>query len=82
MKEIKLEEVNNIPIDLIKDDISQAIEVTQTVIKPYTESQLSALYHNSELDTLDVFMNQYVDAELKGKFNIIYLFINGYSIFT
>lgn len=35
-------------------------------IKPYTESQLSALYYNQELETLDDFIKQYVQAELKG----------------
>nr|XP_023017259.1 ectopic P granules protein 5 homolog [Leptinotarsa decemlineata] len=37
-----------------------------SVMKPYTESQLSALYHNNELVTIDAFNSQFVEAELKG----------------
>lgn len=35
-------------------------------IIPYTETQLSALYRNGELEILDDFISQYVEAELKG----------------
>ncbi|CAG9829221.1 unnamed protein product [Diabrotica balteata] len=37
-----------------------------TEMKPYTETQLSALYYNQELETLEEFIEQYVNAELKG----------------
>lgn len=63
MKEIKLQDLNEIPKSLIKEESTEVVKVP---IKPYTESQLSALYHNSELDTLDAFITQYVEAELKG----------------
>lgn len=70
MKEMKLQDFNEIPKTVIKDSTVLA----KVSIKPYTESQLSALYHNSELDTLDAFITQYVDAELKGKmFRLIML---------
>ncbi|XP_056634672.1 ectopic P granules protein 5 homolog [Diorhabda sublineata] len=50
------------PISKIKSD-----EATiHAEIKPYTESQLSALYYNRELEILDDFINQFVSAELKG----------------
>lgn len=35
-------------------------------MKPYTEAQLAALYTNSELEMLEHFTLQYVEAELKG----------------
>ncbi|XP_063908736.1 ectopic P granules protein 5 homolog [Zophobas morio] len=38
----------------------------KAAIKPYTESQLAALYTNSELEMLEQFTSQYVEAELKG----------------
>ncbi|RZC38747.1 hypothetical protein BDFB_005322, partial [Asbolus verrucosus] len=38
----------------------------RTAIKPYTEAQLAALYTNSELEMLEQFTSQYVEAELKG----------------
>lgn len=38
----------------------------KTEIIPYTEEQLSALYKNTELEILDDFTSQYVEAELKG----------------
>lgn len=63
MKEIQFQELNAIPKSVIKDDKTEVLNMS---IKPYTESQLSALYHNSELDTLATFVSQYVDAELKG----------------
>ncbi|KAJ8949814.1 hypothetical protein NQ318_000512 [Aromia moschata] len=40
--------------------------VTQNIIRPYTESQLSALYNNDELGMLEAFNLQYIEAELKG----------------
>lgn len=63
MKEIQLENNKEIPKTVIKKD---SIQELQNYIKPYTESQLSALYNNSELETLEAFITQYVDAELKG----------------
>lgn len=76
MKEIQLEELNEVPKTVIKNDTQ---EVVKMAIKPYTESQLSALYHNGELDTLDAFINQYVEAELKGtNFTALKIF-NTYS---
>lgn len=70
MNEMKLQDFNEIPKTVIKE----STEVAKVSIKPYTESQLSALYHNRELDTLDAFITQYVDAELKGKmFRVIML---------
>uniref|UniRef100_A0A1Y1N595 Ectopic P granules protein 5 homolog n=2 Tax=Photinus pyralis TaxID=7054 RepID=A0A1Y1N595_PHOPY len=35
-------------------------------IKPYTESQLASLYTNIELETVEQFASQFVEAELKG----------------
>lgn len=40
--------------------------VIKSSIKPYTEDQLAALYTNTELDTLEQFTSQYVEAELRG----------------
>ncbi|XP_028134145.1 ectopic P granules protein 5 homolog isoform X1 [Diabrotica virgifera virgifera] len=37
-----------------------------TEMKPYTETQLNSLYYNQELETLEEFIEQYVNAELKG----------------
>lgn len=65
MKEIKLQDLH----ESTKTVIEEIREVSKVSIKPYTESQLSALYHNSELETLDTFITQYVDAELKGNIN-------------
>lgn len=64
LNEIKLQDQLEITKTVIKNDKTEGVKIS---IKPYTESQLSALYHNSELDTLDAFTVQYVDAELKGK---------------
>lgn len=36
-------------------------------IKPYTVSQLSALYHNNELEILETYNAQFAEAELKGR---------------
>ncbi|CAG9856312.1 unnamed protein product [Phyllotreta striolata] len=71
-KPIRLEKVLNDNKQLVKE-----IKMTETInendieeiqldIKPYTESQLSALYYNQELVTLETFIDQYVNAELKG----------------
>lgn len=73
MKEIQLQDVNEIPVTVIKKDNT---DLVKSCIKPYTESQLSALYHNSELDNLDAFITQYVDAELKGEFDLAEQVIN------
>lgn len=64
MREIQLADLKETPTTVIKNDKEKDFKMS---IKPYTEKQLSALYHNSELDTLDAFVSQYVDAELKGK---------------
>lgn len=64
MKQLQLQEITDNSKTVIKKD---NIEIVKSTIKPYTESQLSALYHNSELNTLDAFITQYVEAELKGK---------------
>lgn len=60
MNEIKLQDLHESTKTVIE-------EIRKVPIKPYTESQLSALYHNSELETLDTFIAQYIDAELKGE---------------
>lgn len=41
-------------------------EHSEVEITPYTEAQLSAFYRNGELEILDDFTAQYVEAELKG----------------
>lgn len=48
-----------------KSDLRSGHCFTANVI-PYTEVQLAALYRNSELEMLEDFMVQYVEAELKG----------------
>lgn len=54
------------------DDLKEAPELTakpktaKPTIKPYTEQQLAALYTNSELETAETFVSQFVEAELKG----------------
>ncbi|CAG9823224.1 unnamed protein product [Phaedon cochleariae] len=59
---IKLTEISEIEVPKVVD----AKPHVPSVIKPYTEEQLSALYHNGELETVDAFISQYVEAELKG----------------
>lgn len=71
MNEIKLHGVNEITKTVIRESSTDVVKMS---IKPYTESQLSALYHNSELETLDAFVTQYVDAELKGKNYVAFIY--------
>lgn len=52
--------LNNIQPDEVME------QFTARTIKPYTESQLAALYRNVELEQLDQFTSQFVEAELKG----------------
>lgn len=50
-------------------------------IKPYTEDQLATLYTNSELQMIDDFTLQYVEAELKGlavKHHTLYELLTNY----
>lgn len=48
--------------------LTQTIQKEQSTVEiiPYTEAQLSAFYRNGELEILDDFTAQYVEAELKG----------------
>lgn len=50
-------------------------------ITAYTEEQLAALYHNSELEMVEDFIGQFVEAELKGvaaKQHPLYELLNNY----
>lgn len=47
-------------------NLKAVVEQPKFAIKAYTEQQLSALYTNSELNTLEQFTFQFVEAELKG----------------
>lgn len=62
MNKIKLAEI----YDLEKVVPDSNPEKEGSVIKPYTESQLSALYYNGELDALESFESHFIEAELKG----------------
>lgn len=61
---IKLTELNQ--IETISAQVGA--KAASKVIKPYTESQLTALYHNNELEYLDDFATHFVEAELKGQY--------------
>lgn len=65
IKEIQLYDIQEVPKTVIQPEPT---EIIKNAIKPYTESQLSALYDNRELEKLDTFIYQFVDAELKGIF--------------
>lgn len=61
----------NIASELSKQDYQNFVTEksdlkTKIAIKPYTEAQLSSLYTNSELEMLDQFTAQFIEAELKG----------------
>lgn len=64
--------------DLINEDRkelpAESKEHNVTFIKPYTVSQLSALYNNNELEILETYNAQFAEAELKGR--PIYYFKN------
>lgn len=50
-------------------------------IRPYSESQLATLYINSELQAIDQFTKEFVEAELKGlaiKKHPLYEYLNSY----
>ncbi|XP_060530773.1 ectopic P granules protein 5 homolog [Cylas formicarius] len=61
LKTVEDSDVYNKPSEQLKQFPYQRPE-----IKPYTEQQLSALYHNSELDSLEQFRSDFLEAELKG----------------
>nr|XP_022906095.1 ectopic P granules protein 5 homolog [Onthophagus taurus] len=42
------------------------IKSTEEIIRPYTESQLSALYSNSELEMIEQFTKNFIEHELRG----------------
>lgn len=55
--------------------------VIKLTIKAYTEQQLSALYLNDELQLLEQFTNQFVEAELRGttiKQHVLYSLLTNY----
>ncbi|KAK9871045.1 hypothetical protein WA026_010003 [Henosepilachna vigintioctopunctata] len=61
--------INNLDISVINN------------IKPYTEDQLAAFYTNTELQVIDSFTDQYIEAELKGlaiKKHYLYELLNMY----
>lgn len=55
--------------------------INVSIIKAYTEQQLSALYLNDELQLLEQFTNQFVEAELRGttiKQHVLYDLLTNY----
>ncbi|KAF2894637.1 hypothetical protein ILUMI_11535 [Ignelater luminosus] len=69
LAEIETEKLNlsNVRTDVyLNSSIVKEATVVRNCIKPYTESQLAALYTNNELETVQQFSSQFVEAELKG----------------
>lgn len=68
--EVKADEISESKND-VKDNTLYP-EVTKEELskvqhlRPYTEKQLAALYKNTELEVLDTFTSQFIEAELKG----------------
>ncbi|KAJ8984461.1 hypothetical protein NQ317_012527 [Molorchus minor] len=58
IKEVSCATVFKLPVTVTENELGEAAKKTE--IKPYTESQLSSLYHNDELETLEQFNLQFV----------------------
>ncbi|KAF5275551.1 hypothetical protein FQR65_LT04154 [Abscondita terminalis] len=61
--------LSNIEVINTRNKASAPEELKETnkhYIKPYTESQLSSLYANNELEEVKQFTNQFIEAELRG----------------